>query len=153
MITRIEGVCRRFLWSGGGDRRCHCPVAWDVVTLPKAEGDLGIKEALAWNISLFFKLVGDIDSSRDCIWTRWVTSSYSRRGSFWSPGIRMDDSPLWKGIIRTRDDVLRGLGLPVMGGDLPYFSSLYGGNGRIQSRRVYDVLRRTGTLVDWGHII
>ena len=82
VITRIEGVCRKFLWSGRGDRRCRCPVAWDMVTLPKAEGGLGIKEALAWNKSFFFKLVGDIASSRYCIWTRWVSFVYRRRGSF-----------------------------------------------------------------------
>ena len=48
VISKIEGVCRRFLWGGDGDRRCRCPVSWDIVTLPKAEGGLGIKEALAW---------------------------------------------------------------------------------------------------------
>ena len=47
VITRIEAVCRRFLWSGGGEGRCRCLVAWDVVTLPKDERGLGIKEALA----------------------------------------------------------------------------------------------------------
>ena len=32
-------------------------VVWDAVTLPREEGGLGIKEALAWNKALFFKLV------------------------------------------------------------------------------------------------
>ena len=66
IINRIEGVSRRFLW-GNGDRSTRCPMAWDVVTLPKSEGGLGIKEALAWNKALFFKLVGDIGTTRPCI--------------------------------------------------------------------------------------
>ena len=60
----------------------------------------------------------------------------------------MDDSPIWKGIIRTRDDVIMGLDLPVMHDSPPNFSSLIGGNDRILSGRVYDVLRRRSAQVD-----
>ena len=69
-------------------------MAWDVVTLPKTEGGLGIKEALSWNKALFFKLVGDIGSGRQRIWSRWVASLYGRRGSFWDVEAKDDDSSI-----------------------------------------------------------
>ena len=81
-----------------------------------------------------------------------MTSAYGRRGSFWSVEIQMDDSPLWKGIICTRDDVITGLGLPLLSGT-PDLSGLYGGNGRIMSGKVYEVLRRRSIHVDWGPIV
>ena len=64
----------------------------------------------------------------------------------------MNNSPIWKGLIRTRDDVIRGLDLLVMHGSPPDFSSLIGGNVIIQSGRVYDVLRHRSAQVDWGPI-
>ena len=91
VVNQIKGGCWRFLW-GGGNRASRCPVAWDVVTLARSEGGLGIKEALAWNKALFFKLVGDIGLSRLYIWTRWVATCYGRRGSFWDIQALDDDS-------------------------------------------------------------
>ena len=82
-----------------------------------------------------------------------MTSIYGRRGSLWSTGARMDDSTIWKGIVRTRDELVRGLDLPGVEGSPSNFSSLLGGNGRIQSGKVYAVLRRRSTQVDWGPII
>ena len=91
VIDRIEGVCWRFLW-GGNNRVRRCSVVWDAITLPRAEGGLCIKEALAWNKAIFFKLIFDIGTNRPCIWSRWVVVSYGRRGDFWTTVALNDDS-------------------------------------------------------------
>ena len=128
-------------------------MAWDVVTLPKTVGGLGIKEALAWNKALFFKLVGDIRLARPCLWTRWVAVYYGRRGSFWSTQAREDDSCVWKGILRVRDEFMCRIDPLIWIGSAYDLNPILGPSGRVMSSLVYDVFRRRAPLVEWGSII
>ena len=56
--AKIVQQCKNFLWSGNCNSNKKPLVAWKEVTLPKAEGGLGIKNMEAWNKALLTKTCG-----------------------------------------------------------------------------------------------
>ena len=81
VIDKVEAMCRRFLWNGNDYGRSN-PVRWEEVTLPLEEGGLGVKEVLAWNKAMLYKLIVDIAERRPCVWVRWVEAIYEREVTF-----------------------------------------------------------------------
>ncbi len=56
MITQIRGVIRNFIW-GGKDAPARAKVKWDTLTLPAAQGGLGITDPKAQSEALLAKLL------------------------------------------------------------------------------------------------
>jgi hypothetical protein len=56
MITQIKGVIRNFIW-GGKDAPARAKVKWDTITLPAAQGGLGIIDPKAQSEALLAKLL------------------------------------------------------------------------------------------------
>ncbi|XP_074277269.1 uncharacterized protein LOC141600910 [Silene latifolia] len=51
VISRIEMICRNFLWAGDAEYQRVPLVAWKKVCCSKKEGGLGVKDARVWNIA------------------------------------------------------------------------------------------------------
>ncbi len=90
MITQIRGIIRHFIW-GGKDAPARAKVKWETLTLPAAQGGLGIIDPKAQSEALLAKLL--------------------------IRGLAPGGEP-WKEIIRNNVDQIR---LPVhsMGPDIP----------------------------------
>ncbi|GJV25515.1 hypothetical protein Tco_1378210 [Tanacetum coccineum] len=85
-----------FLWCNGEYKRGKAKVAWDVISLPKTEGGLGIRSLEMFNIALMTKHIWNIISIRKSLWLRW-TNIYQLCGhSFWDIPIRADASWSWR---------------------------------------------------------
>ncbi|KAI5057840.1 hypothetical protein GOP47_0027855 [Adiantum capillus-veneris] len=56
-IREAIKVCRNFLWSGDPFKRGAAKVKWDVCTLPKSLGGLGVRDLGQWADKLSSKLV------------------------------------------------------------------------------------------------
>lgn len=52
IIKEIKALSRGFLKCQGKMKWGKAKVEWDVVCLPKCEGDLGIRKLKSWNIAL-----------------------------------------------------------------------------------------------------
>ena len=109
-IKRIESLCSRFLWSGTVDRRANAKVSWSIVCLPKAEGDLGLRNFRIWNLTLLLCFAWLLFAGTSSLWVAWhryhnCPTSYS----FWSQGESPHMSWNWRCILRLRDLVSRFL--------------------------------------------
>ena len=94
--VKIVHQCSNFLWSGNCNLNKKPLVAWKEVTLPKAEGGLGIKNIEAWNKALLSKTLWNIQAKKDSIWVQWVHHIYMNKRSFWDYKSKHEDSPLIK---------------------------------------------------------
>lgn len=54
-IDLLEGIRRRFLWGGLNNQRKIYWVSWDLVTLPKHKGGLGVGSLRTLNVALLAK--------------------------------------------------------------------------------------------------
>ncbi|XP_074305967.1 uncharacterized protein LOC141641195 [Silene latifolia] len=70
IITRIEVICRNFLWDGGVDFMRSPLVAWDKACKLKTEGGLGLKNDVLWNRAAVDKLVLWIAMKSDLLWVK-----------------------------------------------------------------------------------
>jgi hypothetical protein len=60
-IEAIDRLMRAFLWKNKKDiHGGHCLIAWDVVTMPKEQGGLGIRNLLRHNQALMANLTSKL---------------------------------------------------------------------------------------------
>lgn len=82
-LNLIQKRLRKFLWNGHDAGRTKAKVSWKIVTLPKPEGSLGIKDMREWNQALIIKhLIAVLNPGTKSLWARWVRS-YIIKHSFW----------------------------------------------------------------------
>lgn len=101
IIDRIEGMCRQFLW---GSKMSH--VAWRQVCLPKDEGGLGLRDIRSWNKALLAKTLWNIHLKKDMLWVKWVNEFFLRGCSIWEWVPKSDSPPIFKNLIRIRDEMV-----------------------------------------------
>lgn len=80
LITQLNSLCGKFLWSGkeGGGNKAR--IAWNMVCQPRSHGGLGFKELLAWNRTNMFQWVRDIAANEGhSIWHNWL-QAYRLKG-------------------------------------------------------------------------
>ncbi|GJR20098.1 hypothetical protein Tco_0968625 [Tanacetum coccineum] len=65
ILLEIEQLMRGFLWCQGDLRKGKAKVAWDVVSLPRREGGLGIRKLDVFNKALMISHIWRIISARD----------------------------------------------------------------------------------------
>ncbi|KAL7582409.1 uncharacterized protein LOC128128948 [Lactuca sativa] len=72
IILMLDGIRRRFLWGGDGEKRKINWVSWDLVNKPKKEGGLGVGSLESDNLALLVKWWwrlknGGVSTQRACI--------------------------------------------------------------------------------------
>ncbi|XP_019263419.1 PREDICTED: uncharacterized protein LOC109241151 [Nicotiana attenuata] len=60
VVKRITAIRRNFLWDGKVETNRTPLMAWDVVTRPKKEREMGIRDCVKWNEAAIKKYVWDI---------------------------------------------------------------------------------------------
>ncbi|XP_074283206.1 uncharacterized protein LOC141607754 [Silene latifolia] len=107
-IKRVEAICRNYLWDSSTEYHRVPLVGWDRVTMPKAEGGLGIKRASTWNIASIGKLVSWIYTKSDRLWIKWIDNVYLK-GSSWHDYTPANDSTwTWKSICKVKERIKDG---------------------------------------------
>ncbi|XP_074300495.1 uncharacterized protein LOC141631772 [Silene latifolia] len=108
VLKKINSICHNYLWDGTSAYVSVPLVGWEQVCTPKAEGGLGLRYSLHWNIATMGKLVWWIYSKPDSLWVKWVHQIYLR-GSSWPTHLpKAHMSSNWKAICRTRDLLTNG---------------------------------------------
>lgn len=81
-LKHIQSLLSRFLWNRNSHSNSKTKVAWDVVTLPKEEGGLGLKDVITWNKALILKHFLDIIKPySNSLWADWVKATILRDSS------------------------------------------------------------------------
>ncbi|XP_074315405.1 uncharacterized protein LOC141651600 [Silene latifolia] len=57
VISKIEAVCRSFLWYGSNHKESPALVSWATICQPRKQGGLGFKDLHAWNVAAIAKYV------------------------------------------------------------------------------------------------
>ena len=99
MCSRIDRICRQFIWgSSEYKKRVHL-VSWDKVCKPKEQGGLGFRKEREINIVWMTKLAWGIVNKPEALWVRVMRNKY-RCGEETIPNIRRRSkaSNAWKGI-------------------------------------------------------
>ncbi|XP_074277540.1 uncharacterized protein LOC141601169 [Silene latifolia] len=142
-IKRVEAICRNYLWDSSTEYYRVPLVGWDRVTMPKAEGGLGIKRASTWNIASVGKLFSWIYTKSDRLWIKWVDSVYLK-GSSWHDYTPANDSTwTWKSICKVKGRIKDGFIDSVWA---PHPKGYTIGNG-------YDWLLGNHTKQQWNAIV
>ncbi|XP_074288930.1 uncharacterized protein LOC141614073 [Silene latifolia] len=79
IISRVDAVCRNYLWSRTDDFHRIPAVAWDTCCLPKDRGGLGILHCLLWNLVVIGKFSWWIAQKKDSLWVKWVHHIYMKQ--------------------------------------------------------------------------
>ncbi|GJS41520.1 hypothetical protein Tco_0566563 [Tanacetum coccineum] len=80
-------------------------VAWDVISLPKTEGGLDIRNLDVVNIAFMTKHTWNIISNRKSLWVSWTNTYKLRSRSFWEVPSRADSSWGWRKLLQLQDSV------------------------------------------------
>ena len=125
-INQIERLIRNYLWSGKHDDRTRAKITWDIITLPKSIGRLGIIDLVKQRKTHLAKLVVQSLLPEDEIWKKMLINRMSRNspmvGKPWkqelhwilNEDLRLKKSYRWEdrfinGIWSAWKDIRRGL--------------------------------------------
>ena len=76
ILAKFDKVSKSFLWGSTVERRKQHLVSWKRVSVPKAEGGLGIRKAQDMKLALVAKLGWRLLQSHDSLWTRVLRKKY-----------------------------------------------------------------------------
>ncbi|XP_020272339.1 uncharacterized protein LOC109847522 [Asparagus officinalis] len=101
VLEKIDSLCSDFLWNG----KIHL-VSWSDICQSKKHGGLGIYAAKFWNQAAALKLLWLIHLKKDMLWIKWVHENYLKQTSIWLVQAKVNDSWMWKQIIKIRDKMI-----------------------------------------------
>ncbi|XP_074271311.1 uncharacterized protein LOC141595244 [Silene latifolia] len=144
VISRIESICRNFLWDGGADYIRSPLVSWDKACKPWDEGWLGLKNDIQWNKAAVGKLVWLLASKPDHMWVRWVNHTYIKGKDWLTYEPPTSTSWYWRRICRVKN----------------LFKEAYNQNmwttqhnKEYTIAKGYDFIRDKGLKVNWHNLV
>lgn len=98
MLKDIQSLAYNYIW---GERR---DFSWKVMTLPKGEGGLGLRDFRKLAIAASMRRVWRLWVCEDWVWTEWMRLRYIKGNALMDIVKRPNvDSTLWTGILDDRD--------------------------------------------------
>ncbi|KAL2944091.1 LINE-1 retrotransposable element ORF2 protein [Bienertia sinuspersici] len=98
VLTKIEGICRAFLWSGKWYSNAPGNISWDRTCTPKSAGGLGIKDIQRWNYASLGRYVWALATKQDNLWVKWVHAIYIKDSTWEDYYPKANVSWYWKKI-------------------------------------------------------
>lgn len=101
----INSLCGAYLWRGTTEGHHSARVSWEIVTLSKEEGGLGIRDLNEWNKACTLKLVWLLFFRSGSIWVVWFTKTILNdcKSNFWTMKEKQCHSFAIKKLLRVRD--------------------------------------------------
>lgn len=104
-IKIIHSLCGAYLWKGTVEGHHSAKVSWEVVTLSKKEGGLGIRDLVFWNKACSIKLLWLLFFRAGSIWVAWFIKNIlsGHVSNLWTIKEKQSHSSATKKILRVRD--------------------------------------------------
>ncbi|CAN1775014.1 Putative ribonuclease H protein At1g65750 [Linum perenne] len=132
VISRLESIQNRFLWSGSiGPDKIHW-IKWDLVKSPIKARGIGIQDLRMLNSALLCKRMWRYATERNAWWRRLIFSKCGEGVSAWkaSWNFRSGGCSLWRWVVR--------------------YSSLFWKHGFIDLERGFFL---SGSIIGWGGVL
>ena len=150
VITKINSICRSFLWSGNSCSPHSALVSWQKVCLPKQEGGLALLDIRARNKGFLVKQLWNFHLKTDSLWIRWVAHYYLSHTTIWDVGVRSVSSPLWKSISTLKNQLVEQCGgVPATINTLQSWDT---GSGTFLIN-AHEFFRSKGESVQWTRVV
>ncbi|KAH9772084.1 putative ribonuclease H protein [Citrus sinensis] len=108
--TKIDQVCRRFLWSGNAKMRKMSLISWHTICQPKLTGGLGFKRLEIMNGALLLKVAWNLITEPGKLCAQVLATKYRVSLSDIPQSLpTRHGSHLWKSVGRVWDHAKRGL--------------------------------------------
>ncbi|CAK8542095.1 unnamed protein product [Lathyrus sativus] len=143
VISKINAICRSFLWTGGSTISRKSPIAWDKVCKPAVKGGLNVLDLVAWNNMFMMKLLWNICMKTDDLWVRWIHAYYLKNEDVMNRMVKNSDSNIFKTILLQRENI----------GNMQDAWNEMVQAGRFIGRRVYVNLLPATPNVVWAKLI
>ncbi|GJW90740.1 putative RNA-directed DNA polymerase [Tanacetum coccineum] len=83
IISDIQQITRGFLWCNGYYKRGKAKVSWEIICLPKREGELGLRSLEIFNRALMTTHIWNILTNKESLWVSWIHMYKLRGRSLW----------------------------------------------------------------------
>lgn len=134
-IKIIHSLFGAYLWKGTAEENRSAKVSWEVVTLAKSEGGLGIRNLVYWNRACSIKLLWLLFFRSGSIWVAWFIKNIlsGRVSNLWTIKEKQTHSSATKKILRVRDYAYRWIKiLPGNGRDTRFWSDNWSPFGNLR---------------------
>ncbi|XP_020243601.1 uncharacterized protein LOC109821859 [Asparagus officinalis] len=142
VLRKIDSLCSEFLWN-----RKIPLVSWNSVCQNKKQGDLGVFSARIWNQATAIKIMWLIHLKKDHLWVKWIHGNYLSHANVWQVQVKINDSWMWKQIIKMSDMLIGMLGSTE---NLTNLIDSCCVNGKIVVSAVYEKLNHSSQQVAWS---
>ncbi|XP_020253929.1 uncharacterized protein LOC109830994 [Asparagus officinalis] len=142
---KIDKLCSDFLWG----HKIHL-ISWNTICQSKKNGGLGLFSAKAWNFAAATKLLWMIHLKKDWLWIKWIHGNYLQNLNIWQIQSKVNDSWMWKQLLKVRNLVLERFGNE---DNLHRFMYDCCTNGKVHLSSVYYALIQSSSLVGWSDTV
>ena len=109
ICNKIDSTLRGFWWGAGPGKNHMCLKSWKSIYQPKSYGGLGFYRTLDTNYALISKLRWSLAAEEDKAWVSLLKSKYLKGVPFMQIIPSQNCSWLWKGILKSRTLLKKGL--------------------------------------------
>nr|KYP31479.1 Putative ribonuclease H protein At1g65750 family [Cajanus cajan] len=95
----ITSIQRKFLWGCSDGQRKISWISWDKVTLPKAQGGLGVKNVTLFNTAMLAKWRWTLFHLPSSIWSQVLLSKYGGGSNLWAQNPSNKESIWWSDLL------------------------------------------------------
>ncbi|XP_058775436.1 uncharacterized protein LOC131649698 [Vicia villosa] len=103
VISKIDAICRSFLWTGKDTISRKSLIAWSTICKPLKYGGLGIIKLKTWNACTMLKLLWNICNKPESLWVKWVHSYFLKNRNIFEMQPNTTTSWIMKDILNVRD--------------------------------------------------
>jgi hypothetical protein len=109
ICKKIDSSLRGFWWGASPGKNHMCLKSWKSICQPKSYGGLGLRRTLDTNYALISKLGWSLAVDEDKAWVSLLKSKYLKGVPFMQIIPSQNCSWLWKGILKSRSLLRKGL--------------------------------------------
>ncbi|XP_020242621.1 uncharacterized protein LOC109820840 [Asparagus officinalis] len=145
VLEKIDSLCSQFLWNS----KMHL-ISWNTICQGKKQGGLGIFSAKEWNLATAAKLLWMLHLKKDLLWIKWIHENYLQNQDIWTVQPRLNDSWMWKRLIKVRDILVNRFGSVER---VKITINECCSNGKVLLSAMYRVLIQPSPRVNWHETV
>lgn len=119
------------MWAKGTRDRGWHRVSWSTLTQGKRADGLGIRDMVTSNTTLMGKAAWSMMAHPRKLWVRVMQSKYLNQDSSLQVKSKPRDSPIWRGILKPRDQLQEGFNFRLGDGLSSLWYADWSGQGKL----------------------